>query len=198
MWNDLDAVVTSGGTDVNESNNAFTGGGQIGYNWQFRHAVFGLETDFSYLGLNQTTGLFDLSGAGIVAFHFHDSISWLGTVRGRAGLALDNVLLYLTAGLAYGRTDHSVSDFAIGIPSPEVFRDFSATKIGPVAGGGMEYGLDPRWSVKVEGLYVDLGKHTGIFNSNGDPNLAPGFVGRLETLDTMWIVRAGVNYKFGG
>jgi hypothetical protein len=33
--------------------------------------------------------------------------------------------------------------------------------------------------------------------ANGDPNLSPGFVGRLETLDTMWIVRAGVNYKFG-
>jgi hypothetical protein len=47
-------------------------------------------------------------------------------------------------------------------------------------------------------LYVDLGSHTGVFQTNGDPNLQPGFSGRLETVDTMWIVRAGVNYKFGG
>ena len=199
VWNDLDASIIGGGTLANESTNGFIGGGQIGYNWQLRHAVFGLETDFDYLSLNQTTRLFDLAGSGVVAFRLHDSVRWLGTVRGRAGLALDNVLLYMTAGLAYGRTDHSVSDVANPPPSlQEVFRDFSTTKIGVVAGGGMEYGLDPRWSVKAEALYVDLGKHTGIFQSNGDPNLSSGFVGRLETLDTMWIVRAGVNYKFGG
>jgi outer membrane immunogenic protein len=142
----------------------------------------------------------DLSGSGVVAFRLKDSVPWLGTVRGRAGLAVDNVLLYLTAGLAYGRTNHVVSDMTNPPPSgfPEVFHDFSTTKIGPVAGAGIEYGLDPRWSVKAEALYVDLGKHTGIFQNNRDPNLQPGFSGRLETLDTMWIVRAGVNYKFGG
>ena len=123
---------------------------------------------------------------------------WLGTVRGRAGLALDNVLVYLTAGLAYGKTNHSVSDVTSGSTNPEIFYDFSTTKIGAVAGGGIEYGLDPRWSVKAEALYVDLGRHTGIFQTTGDPNLQLGFSSRLETLDTMWIVRAGVNYKFGG
>jgi outer membrane immunogenic protein len=82
---------------------------------------------------------------------------WLGTVRGRAGLALDNVLVYLTAGLAYGKTNHSVSDVTNGSTNPEIFHDFSTTKIGAVAGGGIEYGLDPRWSVKAEALYVDLG-----------------------------------------
>lgn len=45
---------------------------------------------------------------------------------------------------------------------------------------------------------MDLGSHSGVFQTNGDPNLQSGFSGRLETVDTMWIVRAGVNYKFGG
>jgi opacity protein-like surface antigen len=58
----------------------------------------------------------------------------------------------------------------------------------------MEYGLDPHWSVKAEALYVDLGKRTVIFQA--DSNVTA--TGRLETVDTMWIVRAGVNYKFGG
>lgn len=119
---------------------------------------------------------------------------WLGTVRGRAGLAVDNVLTYLTAGLAYGRADHSVSDVTIGIPESENTQDFSSTKAGPVGGVGMEYGLDPHWSVKAEALYVDLGKRTVIFQA--DSNVTA--TGRLESVDTMWIVRAGVNYKFGG
>jgi opacity protein-like surface antigen len=61
----------------------------------------------------------------------------------------------------------------------------------------MEYALDPRWSVKAETLYVDFGKHTGIFHG-GDGVISSTVNGRLETQDTTWIVRAGVNYKFGG
>ena len=58
-------------------------GGQIGYNWQFRRAVVGLETDFNYLGLNQSTSLFAVA-RGAVPITFHDSVHWLGTVRDRA------------------------------------------------------------------------------------------------------------------
>jgi outer membrane immunogenic protein len=153
VWNDLDGTFTAGGSLFNESDNGFIGGGQIGYNWQFRHAVFGLETDFEYLSLNQTTGLFTIDGAGAVAENFHDSMRWLGTVRGRAGLAVDNVLTYLTAGLAYGRADHSVSDVTIGIPESENTQDFSSTKAGPVGGVGMEcrHGIWARSALVGEG-----------------------------------------------
>ena len=66
----------------------------------------------------------------------------------------------------------------------------------PLASGA-EYALDPRWSVKAEALYVDLGKKTTFVP--GVPGGGFGtFGGRFETADTMWIVRAGVNYKFGG
>jgi outer membrane immunogenic protein len=191
VWNDLNETFSFGGDAVNESTNGFIGGGQIGYNWQFRHAVFGLEADFNYVSVKQTTILFP---TGQPFIPIRDSIPWLGTVRGRAGLAVDNVLTYLTAGLAYGRTDHSVSDI---LPNPGTTEDFSATKIGAVAGVGIEYGLDPHWSIKTEALYVDLGKHTGIFQGDG-VNISSLVHGPVETMDTMWIVRAGVNYKFGG
>jgi opacity protein-like surface antigen len=59
----------------------------------------------------------------------------------------------------------------------------------------MEYGLDPRWSIKAEALYVDLGKNSGL--CCGDAN-SGFFTGRFDVNDTMWIVRAGANYKFGG
>jgi outer membrane immunogenic protein len=190
VWSDLDAIFTAGGSVINESNNAFTGGGQIGYNWQFRHAVVGLETDFNYLGLNQSTSLFAVA-PGAVPITFHDSVHWLGTVRGRAGLAVDNVMTYITAGLAYAKTNHSFNDAVL------VNHEIGTTKVGFVAGFGGEYGIDPRWSVKAEALYVDLGKSTKFVP--GVPGGGFGtFGGRFETADTMWIVRAGVNYKFGG
>jgi outer membrane immunogenic protein len=200
VWNDLDGTFNiSGGTLLNESTNGFIGGGQVGYNWQFRHAVVGVETDFNYLSLKQTTAFLDnVPGSGFAKFAITDAVRWLGTVRGRAGLALDNVLIYLTAGLAYGRTDHTVTVSIVPPPAgPTVPHDFSGTKVGAVAGVGTEYALDPRWSVKAEALYVDLGKRTGIFHG-GDGVISSTVNGRLETLDTMWIVRAGVNYKFGG
>jgi opacity protein-like surface antigen len=132
VWNDLDGSLNGvGGTFANESTNGFIGGGQIGYNWQFHHAVFGLETDFDYLSLNQTTNFLDLSGAGDAADHLHDAIRWLGTVRGRAGLALDNVLLYLTAGLAYGQTDHSITSIVNGLPNRSESHDFNDSRSGP-------------------------------------------------------------------
>src|SRR5262249_42079713 len=132
IWSDLDAEFTAGGSIINESNNAFTGGGQIGYNWQFRHAVVGIETDFNYVGLKQETILF-ANFPGVAPVPFHDAIHWLGTVRGRAGLAVDNVFTYLTAGLAYARTDHSFIDLS------GTNHDIGTTKVGFAAGAGAEY-----------------------------------------------------------
>jgi outer membrane immunogenic protein len=114
------------------------------------------------------------------------------------GLALDNVLTYLTAGLAYGKTRHTLVDQFFNV-DPNF--DLSSTKVGFVAGVGVEYALDPHWSIKTEALYVDLGKNsttiTGTAQSTppGNPTTSTG---RFDILDTMWIVRAGVNYKFGG
>ncbi len=196
-WTDLDGFFTAGGTLFNESSNGFIGGGQVGYNWQFRHALFGLETDFQYLSNSQNTTLFAFP-PGNVGPTFHDSIQWLGTVRGRAGLAIDDVLTYLTAGLAYAKVQHT---FTFPFFNVDPNFDLSSTKVGLTAGAGAEYALDQRWSVKAEVLYVDLGKTsatiTGIAQSTppGNPTIATG---RLDISDTMWIVRAGVNYKFGG
>ncbi len=112
-------------------------------------------------------------------------------MRGRAGLALDNVMTYVTAGLAYGKTNHSFTD------DSAITHEIGTTKVGFAAGFGAEYGLDPRWSVKAEVLYVDLGKSSTTVA--GLPGGGFGsFPGRFETADTMWVVRAGVNYKFGG
>jgi outer membrane immunogenic protein len=66
------------------------GGGQIGYNWQVGQFVFGAETDIQVSAADDTFAPWKFSNP------------WFGTLRGRAGYAMNNILLYATAGLAYG------------------------------------------------------------------------------------------------
>src|ERR1043166_4472046 len=68
----------------------FDGGVQGGYNWQRGPVVFGLEADIQASGANDTFAAWKFSNP------------WFGTVRGRVGYALNNVLFYGTGGLAFG------------------------------------------------------------------------------------------------
>src|SRR5438105_3524341 len=76
------------------SESGFVGGGQIGYNWQWRWLVLGPEFDLGYMNLN---------GRGLEDRHFSDvngetSSDFYATFRGRIGVALKNWLFYATGG----------------------------------------------------------------------------------------------------
>jgi len=113
------------------------GGGQLGYNWQIGQFVVGGETDIQASAADDTFAAYKFSNP------------WFGTLRGRAGFAINNVLLYATAGLAYG-----------GLKAEFGSADESKTLVGWTAGLGLEYGFTPNWSAKVEYLYMDLGSST--------------------------------------
>jgi outer membrane immunogenic protein len=136
------------------------GGLQAGYNWQSGQFVFGAETDLQLSGATDTFAPWKFSNP------------WFGTLRGRAGWALNNILLYGTAGLAYGELRAET-----GILSE------SQTQVGWTAGAGMEVGFTPHWSAKAEYLYVDLGD--SAFTSTGTRN-------GLQSS----VLRFGVNYRF--
>jgi len=143
------------------SPSGITGGGQIGYNWQVHpNWVLGLEADIQGSAANDTFAAYKFSNP------------WFGTVRGRAGYAMNNVMIYLTGGLAYGG---GRVEFA-GMTE-------SQTHLGWTLGGGVEVGLTPNWSAKAEYLYVRLEDQgyvlTGVNN---------GFASN--------VFRLGVNYRF--
>jgi len=136
------------------------GGLEAGYNWQRGAFVFGGETDF------------ELSGADDTVAPWQFSSPWFGTLRGRAGVAINNVLVFGTAGLAYG----------------ELRADTAAltethASVGFAAGAGVEVGFAPRWSAKAEWLYLDLANRS--FSVTGTSN---GLTANL--------LRLGVNYHF--
>jgi outer membrane immunogenic protein len=181
----------------------FTGGGQLGYNWQWGNTVFGLETDFEYFRQNGSA----TSGAvypccAPTAFTINSSVTtdWLFTARPRLGWAVNNWLFYVTGGLALTelKGNFTFTDtFATALETASV----SKTKAGWTVGGGVEAGLWGNWTAKVEYLYVDFGS-TSATSSNltafAPPIAFPAnvFAHSLDLRSN--IVRFGLNYKFGG
>ncbi len=147
-------------TNSNVSPSGIAGGGQVGYNWQNGQFVFGVETDFQFTGADDTFAPFKFSNP------------WFGTLRGRAGAAFNNVLLYATLGLAYGSLEGQIPGL-----------DETRTEVGWAGGIGAEYGFNPNWSARVEYLYMDLASRG--FSITGTDN---GLHANM--------LRFGVNYHF--
>ena len=114
------------------------GGGTVGYNWQFGQFVLGLEGDGTFGDVSSTA-----TARGVSATVKVDSFS---TFRGRAGVAVDQVLFYGTAGLAVA--DTKLSGTALGVTLSD-----NKTQTGWAAGAGVEWMFVPRWSLKAEYLY---------------------------------------------
>ncbi len=141
---------------------AFTGGALIGYNYQMDQIVLGVEADINYLGFSDDNkrsieidhGPFD------AGFNSKSSLEadWFGTIRGRLGFAIDNVLLYGTGGLAYGHAEaNSRVNVTVNGDTVDSWKGSADdTNWGWTLGGGMEYGIS-NWSLGLEYLYVDLG-----------------------------------------
>jgi outer membrane immunogenic protein len=176
------------------------GGGQIGYNWQSSSQwLIGLEADLQGSGIRGSAGqalspaLFDATSTSVTK-----SIDWFGTVRGRVGfLVTPQWLLYGTGGLAYGQTRSSfnTTDLTVGcIPLGSLCATgaSSGVRTGWTAGAGAEAMLVPNWSVKLEYLYVDLGRRT----MNAPAFTVPAIVFSTSTSFREQIVRVGLNYHF--
>jgi outer membrane immunogenic protein len=174
----------------------FIGGAQAGYNWQIGRWVLGVESDFQgadISGSTVVTGPFNVVGSrllsGPASYTASEKLSWLGTTRGRLGLAFDRLLIYATGGVAYG--DASVSQ-SLSFPAAALSSSTSSTMTGWTAGGGLEYAFAGNWSAKVEGMFYDLGT---ITTSSAT---APGF-GETKSFNVEGaIARVGVNWRFGG
>jgi outer membrane immunogenic protein len=139
----------------------FAGGVEGGYNWQTGPLVFGGEADLQ------------LSNANDMFAPWKFSNPWFGTVRGRAGYAISNVLIYATAGFALGE----LSAETVGLASE------NHANVGWTAGAGIEAGFAANWSAKIEYLFVDLASNNFALTGTSNGLSASLF-------------RVGVNYHF--
>jgi outer membrane immunogenic protein len=144
-----------------------------GYNWQGLGSpwVFGLEGDVDWTNIR---GSFTNAACPLGC---ETRNSWLGTVRGRVGVAWDRVMPYVTGGLAVGDVR----------ANPVGFGGVSETKAGWTIGGGIEAAIAGNITAKVEYLYVDLGSIGCSAASCG--------VATNTSFNTS-ILRGGLNFRF--
>lgn len=155
------------------------GGVTLGYNHPVGNYILGVEGDYA---LGSASGSGD--GGSSWGCGSNDKCSFvvkeLGTLRLRVGYDMGNVLPYLTAGLAFGKTqgqaDHSCPDWC-----------GEDTQTGWTAGAGAEFVINPKWSAKLEYLYVDLDRGSFSVGDGGS-----GFEADFK----FHTARVGVNYRF--
>jgi len=225
------------GTSERTALDSVLGGLQAGYNWANRKWIVGAEADIQ-VGRQNGNGTIvsPLSGTvcnlvnlqtgqcgngppvpsavnGPVATMLEGSIGWFGTIRGRLGyLVNDNLLVFGTGGLAYGRVSVSTAtNVAVTVANGLVFAPDSTsayaakTNVGFTLGAGLQgtlRSLSPNWTWKVEYLYLDLGSldtaaSFASVRSGGGPFYTP-ITGQVATHTrfTDNIVRVGLNYQF--
>ena len=172
-------------------------GFQFGYLQQLDHNwVVGGEADFIYPATSSTytnqhtsSGIFD-------RFNVRNNLQ--GSIRLRAGYAIDRFLPFITAGVSFASMglyyDNEIQNSANAYST-------STTQTGWVLGGGLEYGVLDNLSVRTEYLYTDYGNALNMnmpnignvdFNDplRSDPNSAAHV--NMSTN----VLRAAVNYRF--
>ena len=165
-------------------------GGDIGYNWQMGSLVYGFEGDFAGVFGGKSTDTNYSSGTE--AYGYSAQTLAIGTIRARAGLALDRTLVYLTAGLA----EIEVQNRGIATYTGCTVCGYSATNWVPAlaVGGGVEYALTNNWTIKAEGLYLAAASkdNHGAQIGSGSSAYVPSF----GSTPSQGLLKLGVNYKF--
>jgi outer membrane immunogenic protein len=157
-------------TNSSDDKTSFTGGVQIGYNYQFdSRFVLGGVVDIMALDRSASTSFttppIPIGGGSTETRSYSDSIknNWLATVRLRAGPTFDNLWIYGTGGLALAQlksNSSTVTTWYIPGWDPQIAASGSGStsgvRAGYVVGGGAEYKLSPNWSIFGEYLYYDV------------------------------------------
>lgn len=155
----------------------FIGGLHAGYNWQSGVWVFGAEGDIDYADITGGSDfLYDDDIPGRLDF----KSDWQGSLRLRAGYAMDTWLFYATGGVSIGRAEVTARGDDIR------FSDEN-THVGWNIGAGIEKAFTPNWIGRLEVRYTDFGKEGYNLGELG---------GDVDVDWNQTAVTAGISYKF--
>jgi outer membrane immunogenic protein len=133
------------------STEGFSGGAYLGYNYQIGSTIIGLEAEgvgssvASEVSWRGTYGAFGT---------LTNSVGWQASVRARAGYAIENVLIYATAGVAIAAPKTSL--FGYNPIIGDLRLSASAVRPGPSVGVGVEYRLDKHWAIRADYRYAQF------------------------------------------
>jgi outer membrane immunogenic protein len=198
---DRDGFTGAGAINVgtySTTEDGWAAGVQIGYNWQCGHVLFGVEADWSWLDVADHEEIrfgYFLPDA----YELSSSMDWLVTLRTRTGLNFDRLLLYVTGGLALADIEHRWTDnHGTSTSYPDTVK-FSDTRWGWVIGVGTEWAIRPDITLKSEALFVRFEEESDTSKTYTylTPCTCDDQSFRFDHDDSVWVVRTGLNYKFG-
>jgi outer membrane immunogenic protein len=170
------------------SNGAFIGGGQLGYNWQFGYAVLGIEADFDGVSNNNNSGTIFIPSVGNIQVTSNNR--WITTLAARFGVTNGPWLLYGKAGGGWvGSDDFTVTNLTTGAS----ITGSNNSNSGWLVGAGIEWAFAPNWSAKVEYNFLGLDDRTIIAPVGFISRAGDSFVDRNRDIN---IVKVGLNYRF--
>jgi opacity protein-like surface antigen len=164
----------------NNSHWGFTGGVHTGYNmalsnlgwfnwvWGAPNWVVGFEADWNKASLGTGGGQQFLSslGAGIPpcvggvvgpglchGLMISENLNWDASIRAKLGYTLGSMMIYGTAGGAWGSEEFSGQVAAANFFTSTIMTSFNHITSGWVAGGGLEFMATPQWLLGVEYLH---------------------------------------------
>jgi outer membrane immunogenic protein len=188
---DLDGYNTILNDRSRYEESGFVGGGQAGYNFQWKWLVLGVEGDLGFM---------DLDGKGIqpasARFFHSDTIAstssdFYATFRDRIGVTFNHWLFYATGGGIAVNYDTTVLDTNTTPPGGATINAHKQEiDWGWTVGGGIEYMINCHWSIKGEYLYYQLDDQ----NFHARDNFGGDFAWRTDGHGD--IVRAGLNFHF--
>ncbi len=174
---------------------SFTGGVQYGCNYQTGSWVFGLDSSFSWAGIDESFNAFHPAVPGVLAYNetVSQQADWYSTTRVRLGWAYDRWMFFVQGGSASTRVDSTyAADF---IPFGGAFTwagSKSKNRFGWTVGGGLEYALSQNWFLRGEYLYVDFGDFTYESYTANNPTQ----IWQTEVDTSFHVARIALSYRF--
>jgi outer membrane immunogenic protein len=167
-------------------------GGQIGCDYQAGVWVIGVQGMFDWTSLKADSHrVVGALGPNVID---ETRISWLATLTGRLGYAVQPAtLVYVKGGAAWVRSKH---DECCLPPAPPVVIDDGfarVTRSGWTVGAGLEHMFAPNWSVFVEYDYIGLGTRGVTFTPTG-PTIGPF---TYDIRQDVQMLLVGVNVRLG-
>jgi len=188
-WTKGDVTDSFGDIRFNYAQNAvFTGGGQIGANYQINWLVVGVEADFDWLANNNNSST-AITIPTIGALQVSANDRWITTLAARVGVANNNWLFYVKGGGGWV----GVNNFTVTNVTTGGSISFSNSNSGWLAGAGTEWAFAPNWTARVE--YDFLGLNNQSFTV---PAGAPFLGGDVITTThrDVQALTVGLNYLF--
>ena len=155
------------------------GGVHAGFNHQMDAIVLGIEGDITF------TDWSDSKSPSVDYETLSGNINFLASLRGRVGIAFDDILLFGTGGFAMADADYKQN-------YDGTTQTWDFKKLGGVVGGGAEWAMSDNFSLRAEGLYYFLNDRKDTSNFNGCCPSSADFV----KFEDAFVIRVGGSLYF--